>query len=176
MRNRSSETQSDTAAEYQQSRQAIVVALLALVLIGLVAALVVARSITRPLELLRDRIDALADGRLGLEVPYQQQANELGDIARAVEVFKRSMVGLERERWLKAHGRDRGASATDPTTRALSAASPGAPVLAERRERGVRCSTGSRRPSHSRAYTVAPMATTRAERFAWAKASSGSVR
>ena len=40
------ETQSDTAAEYQQSRQAIVVALLALVLIGLVAALVVARSIT----------------------------------------------------------------------------------------------------------------------------------
>ena len=37
------------------------------------------------------------------EVPYQQQANELGDIARAVEVFKRSMVGLERERWLKAH-------------------------------------------------------------------------
>ena len=78
-------------------------ALLALVLIGLVAALVVARSITRPLELLRDRIDALADGRLDTEVPYQQQANELGDIARAVEVFKRSMVGLERERWLKAH-------------------------------------------------------------------------
>ena len=71
--------------------------------VGLVVALVIARSITRPLELLRDRIDALAGGRLDTEVPYQQQANELGDIARAVEVFKQSMVGLESERWLKAH-------------------------------------------------------------------------
>jgi methyl-accepting chemotaxis protein len=96
------EAQRASEAEYQQGRRLVVMFLLVLVLVGLVAAALITRSITRPLELLRERIGALAAARLDTEVPYQQQANELGDIARAVNVFKQSMVGLESQRWICA--------------------------------------------------------------------------
>src|SRR5262249_17896488 len=52
------ETQSASAADYQRGRLGVVVALLALVLAGLVVALVISRSITRPLDLLGNRIEA----------------------------------------------------------------------------------------------------------------------
>ncbi|HEY7065905.1 MAG TPA: response regulator [Chloroflexota bacterium] len=97
------EQQRASEAEYQQGRRLVVVFLLGLVLVGLAAAFFISRSITQPLDLLRDRIDGLAAARLDTEVPYQDQRNELGEIARAVEVFKQSMVGLEGQRWLKAH-------------------------------------------------------------------------
>jgi PAS domain S-box-containing protein len=97
------QSQRASEADYQQGWRLGVGFLVGLALVGLVAAFAISRSITEPLDLLRDRIESLAAARLDTEVPYLQQRNELGEIARAVEVFKESLVGLEGQRWLKSH-------------------------------------------------------------------------
>jgi methyl-accepting chemotaxis protein len=50
----------------------------------------IARSISRPLSLITDRMSELTDGQLDIEVPFLGEPNELGRLARALEAFKRS--------------------------------------------------------------------------------------
>ena len=73
----------------------------ALLLIG--AMLLVMRGIFRPLAALRSAMAALAGGRRDLSVPHTSRRDELGEMARAVEVFRTAMVeratlAAERER------------------------------------------------------------------------------
>lgn len=62
-------------------------ALLALVLIALVA-LMVARGLIRPIPQLAKAMDAIAGGELDREVPYLHARNEVGAMARSVEIFR----------------------------------------------------------------------------------------
>ena len=62
-------------------------ALLALVLIALVA-LMVARGLIRPIPQLAKAMDAIAGGELDCEVPYLHVRNEVGAMARSVEIFR----------------------------------------------------------------------------------------
>lgn len=55
----------------------------------------VARSITRPLATLQHRMIQLADGDLTAEIPEIARADEIGEMARAVAVFRRN--ALERD-------------------------------------------------------------------------------
>ncbi|KQT50166.1 hypothetical protein ASG43_21890, partial [Aureimonas sp. Leaf454] len=58
-------------------------------LLGLGAALwVSAKGITGPLNVLRDRMIALAGGRLDIEITGQDRADEVGEMAKAVQIFK----------------------------------------------------------------------------------------
>jgi methyl-accepting chemotaxis protein len=66
------------------------------VLLGLVIAFVIARGIIGPLFGLTSGMKELAGGDLRVVVPGIDRLDELGDMARAVEVFKKS--GLEVER------------------------------------------------------------------------------
>ncbi|HEY9012089.1 MAG TPA: methyl-accepting chemotaxis protein [Devosia sp.] len=59
----------------------------ALVAVGLVT-LFVSSRITRPIPKLSASMQAVADGRLDTEVPYTKLNNELGAMARTVEVFR----------------------------------------------------------------------------------------
>jgi methyl-accepting chemotaxis protein len=59
---------------------------LALGLVGFVAS----RLITRPLPRLAGAMDAIAEGRYDTEVPYTGLGNEVGGMARAVEVFRQN--------------------------------------------------------------------------------------
>ena len=59
---------------------------------------IVARSISRPLALITDRMGKLAGGELDIEVPLLDDANEMGRLARALEVFRASMSETERMR------------------------------------------------------------------------------
>ncbi|MCM5553900.1 methyl-accepting chemotaxis protein [Pleomorphomonas sp. NRK KF1] len=52
----------------------------------------IGRIVTRPLGLLKQSIGALADGRTDLDVPYRGRADEIGQIASAVEVLR---LGVE---------------------------------------------------------------------------------
>ncbi len=53
-------------------------------------AVTLARSISRPVATMADRMGRLAEGDLGIEVPYLDDRHELGLLARALEVFKQN--------------------------------------------------------------------------------------
>ncbi|MGB3337038.1 MAG: methyl-accepting chemotaxis protein [Devosia sp.] len=59
----------------------------ALLLIGLLA-LLLSRQLTRPIPRLSDVMSAVAQGNLAVAVPYTERRNEIGAMARAVEVFR----------------------------------------------------------------------------------------
>ncbi|MGQ9368351.1 methyl-accepting chemotaxis protein [Azospirillum sp. A39] len=65
-------------------------------LIGIGASLMVARSITRPLTAITTAMRTLADGDLDATVPHLDHRDEIGAMARTVEVFKAN--ALERQR------------------------------------------------------------------------------
>ena len=77
---------------------------LAGVLIGLAAALFVVRQTVRPLKAIAKSIRALAGGEKDTSIPATGVHNEIGDIARAAEVFRRSLVDADtaREAAIKA--------------------------------------------------------------------------
>jgi PAS domain S-box-containing protein len=71
---------------------------LASVLIGVAAALFVVRRTVRPLKAIAVAIRALARGEKNTSIPSTGVGNEIGDIARATEVFRRSLVEVDAAR------------------------------------------------------------------------------
>jgi methyl-accepting chemotaxis protein len=69
-------------------------ALVALCLAGGLAAYV-GRSISRPIGGLAGTMETLASGTMSVAVPYVAERNEIGTMARAVEVFRASMAEAE---------------------------------------------------------------------------------
>ncbi|HEY0837426.1 MAG TPA: methyl-accepting chemotaxis protein [Azospirillum sp.] len=67
-------------------------------LIGAVAARVIARSIVEPAEGIRKVMTDLTDGHLNVTVPYTDGRDELAEMARAVAAFKDESVGALRSR------------------------------------------------------------------------------
>ena len=72
-------------------------------LIGLVAALFVVRWTVRPLKAIAKAIRALAGGEKHASIPATDVKNEIGDIARAAEVFRRSLVDADAAREAAIH-------------------------------------------------------------------------
>jgi methyl-accepting chemotaxis protein len=63
--------------------------------IGTGIAFHIARNqISRPITRVTDTMTTLAAGEYGVEVPYSQRGDEIGDMARAVEVFKRNGLAV----------------------------------------------------------------------------------
>jgi methyl-accepting chemotaxis protein len=58
--------------------------------IALVFAFLIARSISRPLSVITERMGKLADGDLAIDVPFIDDLHEVGRLARALEVFKKN--------------------------------------------------------------------------------------
>jgi PAS domain S-box-containing protein len=71
---------------------------LAGVLLGLAAAMFVVRQTVRPLKAIAGAIRALAGGEKDTSIPATEVDNEIGDIARAAEVFRRSLVDADAAR------------------------------------------------------------------------------
>jgi methyl-accepting chemotaxis protein len=67
-------------------------------LAALGAALLVARSISRPLSRLRHRMISLTEGDVVTEIPAQRLTNEIGEMAKAVLVFRDNAIEAERLR------------------------------------------------------------------------------
>jgi len=72
-------------------------------LIGLVAALFVVRRTVRPLKAIAGAIRSLAAGEKHTSIPATDVDNEIGDIARAAEVFRRSLVDADAAREAAIH-------------------------------------------------------------------------
>ena len=86
--------------------------ILALFAASSVIAWLVARSITRPLSRLQQRMIDLTKGDLGAEIPGHDRGDEIGEMARAVEVFRqnaieRAELRAEQERQAKRASEER---------------------------------------------------------------------
>ncbi len=66
------------------------------VLLGIGGSMIVARSITQPVNSLTATMGRLADGDLSVDVGFTDNRDEIGDMSRALEVFKTN--GIERRR------------------------------------------------------------------------------
>src|SRR5260221_487463 len=53
--------------------------------------LIIARSIGRPLSAITDTIKRVAEGAEGVEVPHIERGDEIGALARAIQIFKEAM-------------------------------------------------------------------------------------
>ena len=73
------------------------------VLIGLAAALFVVRRTVRPLKAIARAIRSLAGGEKDASIPATDVKNEIGDIARAAEVFRRTLVDADAAREAAVH-------------------------------------------------------------------------
>ncbi|VAW23795.1 hypothetical protein MNBD_ALPHA12-2281 [hydrothermal vent metagenome] len=67
-----------------------------ILLATIVIALFIVRSITGPIARLMETMVTLAKGQFDVDVPGVEDADELGDMARSVEIFKKN--GIERQR------------------------------------------------------------------------------
>jgi methyl-accepting chemotaxis protein len=63
---------------------------LALVLV-VVGVLIISRSVARPLSLITSTIKQVAEGTEGVEVPHTDRADEVGALARAIQIFQAAM-------------------------------------------------------------------------------------
>ena len=63
---------------------------LALVVVG-IGVLIIARSIARPLSAITTTIKRVAEGADNVEVPHTDRADEIGALARAIQIFKEAM-------------------------------------------------------------------------------------
>ncbi|WP_298377437.1 methyl-accepting chemotaxis protein [Azospirillum sp.] len=60
------------------------------ILVGSVLAYALARSISRPVAMMAERMGRLADGDLSVEIPHLDDRHEIGVLARALEIFKQN--------------------------------------------------------------------------------------
>ena len=91
--------QSDTSSLQKLSSFMTILAWVMLgggVALGIAIALVTARSIVKPLGLLNRIMQRLAARDLNVEVEGQHRGDEIGDMAKTVQVFKESMIETDR--------------------------------------------------------------------------------
>ena len=96
--------------------------LAAILAAGAVVGFLTARSITRPLEDARHCMDGLTKGDLSITVPGVERRDELGQMAKAIEVFKDS---LKRVRQMEQEQRDREQKAEEERRQTLHAVADG---------------------------------------------------
>ncbi len=85
---------------------------LVVLIVTAIAALLLARRLTRPIPQLADVMSAMAEGQLDMDVPYTAARNEIGSMARAVEIFR--VNGIEKAA-LDEQARQHMAEAADHT-------------------------------------------------------------
>jgi len=64
--------------------------------LGILAAVVLTRAINRPITAMTGAMKALADGDLSAVIPATENKDEIGEMAQAVDVFKRNAIEVDR--------------------------------------------------------------------------------
>jgi len=80
------------------------------VVIGIGLSLVIASSIVGPVQAMTRAMTSLASGDLSVAVPAANRSDEIGGMARAVQVFKDNAVAMERMRAEMVEAEERAAS------------------------------------------------------------------
>jgi len=77
--------------------------LIGAVITSLLVGFVLSLSIRRPIDSLSGVVEQLATGKLELEVPGTALPNEVGALARAIDVLRADSRQMEEQRWIKTH-------------------------------------------------------------------------
>ena len=88
---------------YKQSLIITITFISGSILSGLIFALMIAGSIRRPASRLQDAVKKIAAGNLETQVPHTEYPNEIGELAKSVEVLQNSAQRMEDQRWVKSH-------------------------------------------------------------------------
>ena len=64
--------------------------------VGAVVAIAISRNLTRSVKSITESTQGLADGNLQVQIDGQERRDEIGDISRALQVFKENMEARER--------------------------------------------------------------------------------
>jgi|GEM_PF-433758 len=72
-------------------------------LVGGIGATIVSASIRRPTDRIKAGVERLAAGHYDAPVPHTDYPNEIGDLARAIEVLRGEASQMANQRWLKSH-------------------------------------------------------------------------
>lgn len=86
-------------------------------LLALLATLMLVRRVTKPLNAVTDTLTALAEGRTDVEVQHADRADEIGAIARTIDVFKTNRI---ERRQLEAERLDSEKAATEQRKKELN--------------------------------------------------------
>jgi Methyl-accepting chemotaxis protein len=86
----------DLVAMFWDNARLLGIALALGILVMGAVAFLITRSITRPVNALTSAMGRLADGDLSIEVPAARSRDEVGDMARAVLVFKDAAIEKQR--------------------------------------------------------------------------------
>ncbi len=81
-------TNAEISASSQLEKTIIAGAVLSALIGGLALAFLLGRSISRPISVMSGVMDRMREGDLALDIPYQDRRDEVGNMARAVEVFR----------------------------------------------------------------------------------------
>lgn len=73
------------------------------VAIAVLFALMIAGSIRRPTDEVTSAVEAIAAGGRDIPVPHTDSPNEMGALARAIDVLRREARQMEAQRWIKSH-------------------------------------------------------------------------
>ncbi|MEX5562543.1 methyl-accepting chemotaxis protein [Pseudophaeobacter sp. 1A16562] len=92
--------EADVAAMRNSALIALVIGLAAM---G-VAAFFLARSVIKPVERIKDRMQSMAEGDTSAEIPGLASHSEIGDMARTLDVFRTSLI---RQKELEAEQKER---------------------------------------------------------------------
>ncbi len=111
------ETISDHSLATMDSAKGVQAGLLAVILaISLTLAILIARGITRPISGMTRAMSRLAAGETAVAIPSQDATDEMGEMARAVEVFRQNAITrleLEADQAAQASARQRRADRVD---------------------------------------------------------------
>jgi len=99
-----------------------IILLVGVLAIGVAVGFIASRSITRPLDEARRCMEGLTKGDLSLDVPGVERRDELGQMAKAIEVFKNN---LKRVKQMEQDQRDQEQRAAEERRRALQAVADG---------------------------------------------------
>ncbi|RED51301.1 methyl-accepting chemotaxis protein [Aestuariispira insulae] len=83
---------SATQAAYRQNDLVALISTIAAVALSIVTAILLSRSIGRPIMTITGTMRALADRTMDVEIPHTKRRDEIGDMGRAVQVFRDNMV------------------------------------------------------------------------------------
>jgi methyl-accepting chemotaxis protein len=130
---------------------------LALVVVG-IGVLIISRSVARPLSLITATIKQVAEGADHVEVPHTERADEIGALARAIQIFKEAMDrnrNLNAQALLDAKAREERARHIEASVETFRSAIGGvlravtdlvhAPYRAVHRQGGIGCQRPRRR-------------------------------
>jgi methyl-accepting chemotaxis protein len=87
--------QADTASSMRQATTTDIILSLVALGVGVVLALVISGSIVTPVQAMTATMTKLAEGDKSVTIPATDNTDEIGEMARAVQVFKESMIRAE---------------------------------------------------------------------------------